>query len=230
MLPFSMKPVSTISYKEFTFGIFSYLMYGMLTFLLSAGISSFYIPLPRNLSSMLLMSLFLAAFQFFCQKQIIDLNINFSNAVLCYFAYSAVLGMYCSYIFLLFNFEDIIKASIGAGIISISAYLFGKYAKFDLTEIYDAARYAIIICIISIFVNYFLQVSLLFFAIDIILLCSIPVAMAYFSQYFQVLYYQASDEERSRLQLIAALHLLINFVNLLIIILRLFFNNKKRSE
>ena len=211
-----MKLVSTISYKEFTFGIFSYLISGMLTFLLSAGISSFYLPLPRNIFSILLMGMFLVTFQIFCQRQIIDLNISFSNAILCYFAYSAVLGMYCSYIFLLFNFKDIMKATIGAAIISISAYLFGRYAKFDLTEIYDAARYAIIVCSISILINYFLlQTPLLFVAIDLVLLFSIPVAMAYFGQYFQVLYYQASDEERPRLQLIAALHLLINFVNLL---------------
>ena len=111
------------------------------------------------------------------------------------------------------------------------AYLYGKYTNSDLTEIGQAARAAIftasILCLINAF---FIGIHLVFIAFYVVLLLAIPFTMAAFSQYFHTLYYQASDHERQRLQIVAALYILVNFINLTMVILELFFNKKRRSE
>ena len=147
-----------------------------------------------------------------------------STMVILYVAYSVLMGMSLSFIFLAFTSASIFKTFIiTAGMFGIMAVV-GYTTKTDLSSMGKILFMALIGLIIATVVNLFLRNDALMMILSYIGVIIFIGLTAWDSQKIKLMLMQAPDagETAQKMALLGALTLYLDFVNLFIYLLRIF--------
>lgn len=144
-----------------------------------------------------------------------------------FWVYAAMMGVSLSSIFLVFTGESIVRtffitaASFGA------LSLYGYTTKRDLSGMGSFLFMGLIGLIIASIVNIFMQSDALTFAISIIGVLVFAGLTAYDTQQIKEMYFEGDDSETSgKKAILGALRLYMDFINLFLMLLRLFANRE----
>lgn len=151
-------------------------------------------------------------------------SMSFQGAQIAFWAFAAVMGLSLSYIFLTFTGASITRVFfITAGMFG-GMSLYGYTTKRDLTSMGGFLTMGVIGLIIASVVNIFLGSSLLHFAISVLGVFIFLGLTAYDTQKLKSTYYQlqGSGEALAKAGIMGALSLYLDFINLFIMLLRLF--------
>lgn len=149
-------------------------------------------------------------------------------ATLLFVAYSIINGATLSVIFLAFTLQSIASVFfISAGLFGVMA-LIGYTTKIDLTSIGKLLFVGLIGIVLATVVNLFLGSSMLDMIVSYIGVAVFIGLTAYDSQKIKSMLYEADDvnEGTLKLALLGALTLYLDFINLFLMLLRIFGNNK----
>ncbi len=142
--------------------------------------------------------------------------------------FSALMGLSISTIFMIYTATSIARVFfISASTFGITA-LYGYTTKKDLTSLGSFMIMGLIGIVIASVVNIFLQSSAIHFAVSILGIIVFIGLTAYDSQRIKQIYYQVSGsaEATSKMAVMGALSLYMDFINLFMIMLN-FFGDRK---
>lgn len=151
-------------------------------------------------------------------------SLSFKGAQLAFWAFAALMGLSLSYIFLTFTGASITRVFfITAGMFG-GMSLYGYTTKKDLTSMGSFLMMGVIGLIIASVVNIFLGSTLLHFAISVLGVAIFLGLTAYDTQKLKTTYYQlqGQGEALAKAGIMGALSLYLDFINLFIMLLRLF--------
>lgn len=150
-------------------------------------------------------------------------TLKYSTAQAVFWAYSALMGLSLSAIFLVYTGESIARVFFITASTFAAMSLYGYTTKRDLTGFGSFLFMGLIGIIIAGLVNLFLQSSVMQMAISAISVLVFTGLTAYDTQSIKDRYYQgAGGEALSKLALMGALELYLDFINLFMSLLRLF--------
>lgn len=160
-------------------------------------------------------------FVFFLSARINKMSV--SAAQLTFWAFAALMGLSLASVFLVFTGESIARVFfITAGTFGAMS-LYGYTTKRDLSAWGSFLMMGLIGVIIAMVVNIFLASSALAFAISVIGVLVFVGLTAYDTQQIKEMYYELDDGTvMARKQIIGALRLYLDFINLFIMLLHLF--------
>lgn len=141
--------------------------------------------------------------------------------------YSALMGLSLSFILVIYTGASVARTFLIASSTFGAMSLYGYTTKKDLTSIGSFLMMGLIGLIIASIVNIFLKSSALDFAISLIGVFIFIGLTAYDTQRIKQSYYYSSDSEMvSKMAVIGALNLYMDFINLFLMMLR-FFGDRK---
>ena len=144
-----------------------------------------------------------------------------------YWAYAALMGLSLSSIFLMYTGESIAKVFFISAAMFGSLSLYGYTTKRDLGPLGKFMFMGLIGIIIASVVNIFMASSMMSFVISVIGVIVFAGLTAYDTQKIKELYYAGYGEEQTaKLSLMGALSLYLDFINLFMMLLRLFGNSR----
>jgi hypothetical protein len=142
-----------------------------------------------------------------------------------YWVFSAVMGLSLSFIFAVYARQSIAQVFfITAGTFG-GMSVYGMVTKTDLTRMGNFMIMGVWGIIIASLVNMFLHSSALQFAVSVIGVIVFTGLTAYDTQKLKAMYYQVGygdSDMRSKLMIMGALNLYLDFINLFMMLLRLF--------
>lgn len=158
------------------------------------------------------------------------MSISTSNAQVLMFLIAGCVGASISYIGLIFDpyvvLETVFATCSIFGIMSI----YGYSTKSDLTAMGSFALMGIFgIVIVSLF-NLFMQSPVVDYIISIVGVIAFVIMIAYDTQRIKDIYYNAPAEISDKISVYGALSLYFNFINLFLLLLRLFGNSSSRRD
>ncbi|MDC9701596.1 MAG: Bax inhibitor-1/YccA family protein [Alphaproteobacteria bacterium] len=145
--------------------------------------------------------------------------------------YSLLMGVSLSSVFLVYTSESITKTFFVAAAMFGSMSLFGHTTKRDLSSWGSFLFMGLIGIIIASVVNIFLASSLIGFMVSVAGVLVFTGLTAYDNQKIRAEYNanaSASEVEKGRRAVLSALSLYLNFINLLLMLLRLMGNERQR--
>ncbi len=144
-----------------------------------------------------------------------------------FWVYAGLMGLSLSSIFLMYTGESIAKVFfISAGMFG-GLSLFGYTTKKDLGPVGKFMFMGLIGILIASVVNIFMASSMMSFVISVIGVVVFAGLTAYDTQKIKELYYAGYGEEQTaKLSLMGALSLYLDFINLFMMLLRLFGNSR----
>ena len=150
-------------------------------------------------------------------------RMNASTAQLVFWLFAGVMGLSLTHIFLLYTGESITRVFfITAGTFGAMS-LYGYTTKKDLSGWGSFLFMGLIGIIIASLVNLFLQSSALMFAISVIGVLIFVGLTAYDTQKIKEIYLESdSDEVQGKKAIMGAVALYLDFINLMMMLLRLF--------
>ena len=145
-----------------------------------------------------------------------------------YWGYAALMGLSLSSIFLMYTGESIAKVFfITAGMFGALS-LYGYTTKRDLGPIGKFLFMGLIGIIIASLVNIFMASSMMSFVISVIGVVVFAGLTAYDTQKIKELYYAGyGQEQTAKLSIMGALSLYLDFINLFMMLLRLFGSSRE---
>lgn len=147
-------------------------------------------------------------------------------AQLTFYAFSTVMGLSLSYIFLLYTSESIARVFfITAGTFGLMS-LYGYTTKKDLTSMGSFLFMGLIGVILASIVNIFLQSTALQFAVSAIAVLVFTGLIAYDTQKIKQVYYNVGASQLGKAAIMGALSLYLDFINLFIHLLHLLGNRR----
>ena len=150
-------------------------------------------------------------------------KISVSSALITFCAFSAVMGLSMSYIFAVYTSASIAKVFFISSSVFLAMSLYGYTTKKDLTSWGSFLMMGLIGLIIAMIVNIFLQSSMMGFVISCAGVLIFVGLTAYDTQKIKNMYLESDVEEISNKKaLMGALRLYLDFINLFIMLLRLF--------
>ena len=150
-------------------------------------------------------------------------KISASSAFITFCAFSAVMGLSMSYIFAVYTAASIAKVFFISSSVFLTMSLYGYTTKKDLTSWGSFLYMGLIGLIIAMIVNIFLQSSQMGFLISCAGVLIFVGLTAYDTQKIKNMYYAADSESQSgKKAIMGALTLYLDFINLFIMLLRLF--------
>ena len=150
-------------------------------------------------------------------------KISVSSALITFCAFSAVMGLSMSYIFAVYTSASIAKVFFISSSVFLAMSLYGYTTKKDLTSWGSFLMMGLIGLIIASIVNIFLQSSMMGFVISCAGVLIFVGLTAYDTQKIKNMYLESDVEEISNKKaLMGALRLYLDFINLFIMLLRLF--------
>jgi FtsH-binding integral membrane protein len=154
-------------------------------------------------------------------------RLSFSTLALLFIIYSLLMGMSLSFIFLTFSIESIFLClGITAGMFGTMAVA-GYFTKTDLTGFGSILRMALIGIIIASLVNIFMKSDTMDWIISYAGVAIFTGLTAYDVQKLKAIGMQDVDgNTKAKLSLIGALTLYLDFVNLFLMLLRIFGDRK----
>lgn len=155
-------------------------------------------------------------------------RLSLTTATLLFILYSALNGLMCASIFVLYTMESIATTFfIAAGTFGAMA-LIGYTTKTDLSSLGKIAMMGLIGIIIATVVNIFVGSSMLMMIISYIGVGIFVALTAYDVQKIRAMLasYEYADESAQKVALIGALSLYLDFINLFLYLLRIFGDRK----
>ena len=150
-------------------------------------------------------------------------KMSLSKAQVTFWIYSAVMGLSLSWIFIVFTQISIVRVFFISSATFAAMSLYGYTTKKDLTKLGGFLFMGLIGVIIASLVNMFIGSTALQFAISIIGVLVFVGLTAYDTQKIKNMYYEGDNETvGSKKALMGALRLYLDFINLFIMLLRLF--------
>jgi uncharacterized protein len=144
-------------------------------------------------------------------------------AQLTFWAYAALMGVWLSLILAMFTGESV------ARVFFITAATFGAMSLYGYTTSRDLSGWGsflfmgLIGVILAIVVNFFLQSPALYFAVSVIGVLVFVGLTAYDTQRIKEMYYELDGADvAARKQIMGALSLYLNFINMFIMLMHLF--------
>ncbi len=151
-------------------------------------------------------------------------GMQLSTATGLYYLITALMGASLSYIFLIYSGESLARVFfITAGMFAGTS-VFGYTTKKDLSGMGSLMMMGLIGIIIASVVNIFLQSAMMMFVTSVIGVVVFTGLIAWETQHIREAYYAIGNhvEMRSKAAIMGALGLYINFINLFLMLLRLF--------
>jgi len=151
-------------------------------------------------------------------------TMSHTKAVTLFCVYSALNGVILAPLFLVYTGASIVATfGITAGTFTIFS-VYGYATKRDLTSIGSLAFMGLIGFIIASVVNLFLRSPILYWIITYGLIAVFLGLIAYDTQKLKAIYQRGfeSDEMRGKIAILGALKLYLDFINLFILLLRIF--------
>lgn len=141
-----------------------------------------------------------------------------------YFLYAALNGAMLSTIFITYEIGTIYAAFFTAAGMFIVMSIFGMVTKVDLSKMGMMLLMALFGIIIAIFINIFLQSKQFDFVISIITVIVFTLLTAHDTQKLKTYYARSSGdrESMSKMALMGALALYLDFINMFLALLRIF--------
>lgn len=150
-----------------------------------------------------------------------------STAQMVFWAFAAVMGLSLSSIFLVYTGASIAKVFFITAAMFGAMSLYGYTTKRDLTGMGGFLMMGLIGIIIAMVVNIFLQSSALDFAISVIGVLVFVGLTAYDTQKIKEMYVELDNSEvMGKKAIMGALTLYLDFINLFLMLLRLFGNRE----
>lgn len=143
-----------------------------------------------------------------------------------FYAFAAVMGLSLSYIFLVYTPASITRVFFITSATFAGMSLFGYTTKRDLSGVGRFMVMGLIGIIIASIVNLFLKSSALDFAVSIAGVLIFTGLTAWDTQKIKRIYHQVSPEGLGKAAIMGALNLYLDFINLMIFLLR-FFGNRR---
>ena len=160
-------------------------------------------------------------------------RISASTATVMFMAYSALMGVTMTVFVLLFNLASIFMVFIMAAALFLTMAVFGVVTKRDLTRMGSLAMFGLFGLIIASLVNLFFRNPAVDYAISFIGIIVFIALTAYDTKKIKGMYvmamergYSESSEPLRKASIYGALTLYLDFVNLFIMLLRIFGKRK----
>ncbi len=162
---------------------------------------------------------------FFVYPKILHLSVQSTFTI--FFAFAVLIGMSSSYIFIIYTAESIARAFFITSIMFGSMALYGNITKRDLTSMGSFLRMGVWGLIIASVVNLFLGSGPLDFAISFISVIVFTLKTASDAQRIKDVYYKYNDGSEAattKLAILGATSLYLDFINIFLSLLRLLNN------
>ena len=160
-------------------------------------------------------------FVFYLSARINKMSV--SSAQITFWIFSAIMGLYLASIFIVYTQASIARVFFISSGTFAAMSLYGYTTKKDLTKLGGFLFMGLIGIIIASLVNLFFQSSALHFAISVIGVLVFVGLTAYDTQSIKNMYYAGDSESvGGKKALMGALRLYLDFINLFIMLLRLF--------
>lgn len=156
-------------------------------------------------------------------------RMSIQAAQLTFLAYSAVMGLSLSYLFLVFTGESIARVFFITAAIFGSMSLYGYTTKKDLTSMGSFLTMGVIGILIASLVNLFLHSSGLNFVVSLLSVFIFTGLVAFDTQRLKSLYFMLGgvNADSTKVSIYGALSLYIDFINIFISLLRFFGDRKE---
>ena len=150
-------------------------------------------------------------------------KMSLSSAQVTFWIFSIVMGLSLASIFIVYTQASIARVFFISSGTFAAMSLYGYTTKKDLTKLGGFLFMGLIGIIIASLVNLFMQSSALYFAISVIGVLIFVGLTAYDTQRIKAMYYEGDSHSTSgKKALMGALRLYLDFINLFIMLLRLF--------
>jgi FtsH-binding integral membrane protein len=145
-----------------------------------------------------------------------------------YFLYAILNGVTLSSIFVYYDIGTISTAFFTAAVMFIVMSIIGMFTKADLSKMGGILMMGLIGIIIAVFVNMFLRSSQFDFIISIITVIIFTLLTAHDTQKLKAYHAAAGDdkESQSKMSIMGALALYLDFINMFLALLRIFGRNQ----
>ena len=155
-------------------------------------------------------------------------KLSAKNAILLFISYAALNGLTISFIFLIYTTASIATTFyISGGTFGIMS-LFGYYTKKNLTTVRNMGYMGLVGIILASIFNWFFQNELIYWIVTYLGILIFLGLVAYDTQKIRQIGMQgfSSNEDIKKCSIIGALHLYLDFINLFLLLLRIFGNKK----
>lgn len=149
-------------------------------------------------------------------------SVSPSRGRLLFYAFSAVMGLSLSTIFIVYAASSIANAFFGTAIMFGAMSIWGYTTKRDLTKMGSFLIMGAIGIVATALLNLFFQSGPLAMAISVMAVIVFTGLTAYDVQNLRNIYDQTDGDERERAGVLGAMSLYINFINIFISLLQLF--------
>jgi len=151
-------------------------------------------------------------------------NFSKSGLQLFLYAFAALMGLSFATIFAVYTMGSIFTAFMGAGVLFGTMSVYGYFTKKDLSEIGQLMFIGLIAIIIASIINIFIGSTVMQMVISAIAIIVFLGLTAYDTQRIREMV--SRDTETGREEVLGALSLYLDFINLFIHLLQLFGNRK----
>lgn len=156
-------------------------------------------------------------------------NLDVSTVQMFYWLYGVCIGASLSSIFIIYSYQSIFQCFLIAGAVFISAAVYGKLTKTDLSSMGSVLMIGLFGIIIASFFNFFMQSSFLQYIISFAVIGIFTGFIAFDMQNLTALYFTRQSRDMiEKISIIAALQLFLSFVNIFIALLQLFGDRRDR--
>ena len=211
--------------RAYMLKVYNYMGSGLLltgiVALATASTPALYNAIFGNTITMWIVMLAPLGFVFFLSARINKMS--FSAAQTTYWVFAAIMGLSMASIFLMYTGASVARVFfITAGTFGAMS-LYGYTTKRDLTKLGSFLFMGLIGIIIASVVNIFLQSTMMHFIISVIGVLVFVGLTAYDTQKIKNVYYEGDGQEvMGKKAIMGALNLYLDFINLFIMLLRLF--------
>jgi FtsH-binding integral membrane protein len=151
-------------------------------------------------------------------------NFSKSGLQLFLYAFAGLMGLSFATIFAVYTMGSIFTAFMGAGVLFGTMSVYGYFTKKDLTEIGQLMFIGLIAIIIASIINIFIGSTVMQMVISAVAIIIFLGLTAYDTQRIREMV--SHDTETGREEVLGALSLYLDFINLFINLLQLFGNRK----
>lgn len=146
-----------------------------------------------------------------------------------YWMYGVSIGASLSSIFMVYTSESVVRCFLMAGVIFVSAAIYGKFTSKDLSSMGSVLMIGLIGLIVVSLINFFMCSAFVQYLLSWATIGIFTGFIAFDMQRLQSIYYsRPSGEMIEKISIFGALQLYISFVNIFIALLSLFGDRRRK--
>ncbi len=155
-------------------------------------------------------------------------KMKYSTAQIMFYAYAVINGLTLSSIFVVYNIGTVYAAFTATAVSFGAMAIYGITTKKDLTRIGNILIMALIGVIVSSLINMFVRSSQFDLLISFVAVALFAGLVAFDTQKLKSYYYASEGDPhlRSKVSIIGALSLYLDFINIFLYVLRIFGNKR----